>query len=358
VAAIGLLSCLIVTWSQVLYWQNSLILWSRASDVTKDNWIAHYNLGLAFRRVAALENAAAHLRLAAQIQPRHAQSHHYLALTLIALQKPDEAEEELHAAIVQRPDFTLAHFTLGQLQLSDGRLSDAAEHFRACLRIHPESVESNSQLGTVLLAQAKYAEAKECFDAVLRNDPRHAATHAALGLMLALQGDWDRAREHLDKAVPTSAEARYTLAWLLQERGQNDAAKAEYRKAVAQDSKWPAVAAREAWLLATQPDPQNRNGKLALQRAKAACAATGDREVAFIDALAAAQAEVGDHTAAAASVRRAIQLAGDKDKARVERLAMRLQLYENGKPFREADAKQPTKSWATAPVQPIPNKPG
>ena len=70
----------------------------------------------------------------------------------------------------------------------------------------------------------------------------------------------------------------------------------------------PLVAAYEmrAWLRATSPDSNVRNGKQALSDAKEACKLTKDSDAQSLDTLAAAYAEVGDFKAAMDAEDRAI----------------------------------------------------
>jgi tetratricopeptide (TPR) repeat protein len=351
IAGAALLACLVLTWNQVLHWRNTILLWGRAVVVTKDNWVAHYNLGVALRRQRLLDEAVHHLQRSAQIEPRHPDTHYQLGLSLVALGRNSEAAEALQAAIAQRADYTLAHFTLGQMRLADGRLTEAVEQFRECVRIHPESVEANAQLGTALLYQGKHIEARPCLEAVLRSSPNHAGAHADLGLLFALEGDWPRAREHLEQAGTAVAETQFTLAWILQTEGKQAAAKSQYAKALALDRAWPLAAARQAWVLATNAEPRHRNGKLAVQRGQAACAATNHGEFALLDALAAALAEAGRFAEAKETAQRALDLAkGREAAAAIER---RLRLYEGGQAFHEADSHQPTKEWSYRAVEKV-----
>ena len=62
--------------------------------------------------------------------------------------------------------------------------------------------------------------------------------------------------------------------------------------------------------------------------------------------------ESGKFSEAAASARRALDLAKSKEHPRVEQLEQRARLYENSQPFRETDPKQPTASWSYQTAKP------
>lgn len=88
-----------------------------------------------------------------------------------------------------------------------------------------------------------------------------------------------------------------------------------------------------AWLLATCPKDEVRNGGQALQDANRACVWVQWSDPAYLDTLAAAHAECGDFTEAVKWQTKAISLLKQEaDKAKYE---SRLKLYEAGKPHRE-----------------------
>jgi tetratricopeptide (TPR) repeat protein len=102
-----------------------------------------------------------------------------------------------------------------------------------------------------------------------------------------------------------------------------------------------------AWLHATCPSASFRNGKQAVAEAKSACNDTSWREIAYIDTLAAAHAEVGDFDSAIQFEQRAIKGAreeawaikdpGRRRAAYERQLALyqrRLAAYEHHQPWR------------------------
>jgi hypothetical protein len=99
---------------------------------------------------------------------------------------------------------------------------------------------------------------------------------------------------------------------------------ADNREALRVDPKRASVHAALAWLQATCPDPQYRDGKAALANANKAYEITGGADWSFIDTLAAAYAENGDFKAAQQWAANAIEMATkEKDK---EELRSRLKL--------------------------------
>jgi hypothetical protein len=88
-----------------------------------------------------------------------------------------------------------------------------------------------------------------------------------------------------------------------------------------------------AWLLATSNDPIARSAADALAYARKAVTATKRQNGGYLDTLAAAHAEAGEFTAAAAAAKEAIALI--KEERLKAECQSRLKLYEANIPYRE-----------------------
>mgnify|MGYP005995917757 CR=1 FL=1 len=90
-----------------------------------------------------------------------------------------------------------------------------------------------------------------------------------------------------------------------------------------------------AWLLATHPDPNLRNGKLALEVAKRAAKITAYKDPSYLDTLAAAYAETGDFAKAIETATRALDLVDENRQPELHAsLTKGLLLYRARKPMR------------------------
>ena len=88
----------------------------------------------------------------------------------------------------------------------------------------------------------------------------------------------------------------------------------------------------KAWLLATCPDDEVRDGKLAVEHATKACELEAWSNAYYVDTLAAAYAESGDFKSAVKWQEEAIRLGAGPY---AEGFEERLQLFKDGQPFRE-----------------------
>ncbi len=109
----------------------------------------------------------------------------------------------------------------------------------------------------------------------------------------------------------------------------------EYHRAMELDPKHPGAYNNMAWILATCGDVHFRNGPLALNYAKHAYALSPDDPV-ILDTLAAAYAETGNLPLAIRVAEKAVAIAEKAgDRTLAEQIRKRLELYRQGKPYRE-----------------------
>jgi len=91
-----------------------------------------------------------------------------------------------------------------------------------------------------------------------------------------------------------------------------------------------------AWILATHPDPNLRNGREAVRLSEEACRLTNNSDVQPLTALAAAYAEAGKFDVAVRTAEQALQVAKSKGQnAMLPAIEMLRDLYRKQQPFRE-----------------------
>jgi tetratricopeptide (TPR) repeat protein len=276
-------ACVAFTAWQVRLWQNPIWLWEYTVQRTKDNWLAHNNLGDAYwnsRHPQRVERARANFLEALRVSPRHAK----------------------------------ARNNLGLIYFSERQLAEAAEQFRQAAEIDPQLTVALLNWGAVLTRQGKFAEAIEQEQRALRLDPASAAARAYLGQALAGAGRWEEAAGAFARAVelePKDPHCRADLGWALCHLGRPDEARAEFARVLALDGGWAEWARGTAWTWATDPHPGRRCGWEAVRLAEQAWLAGGGCDPRALEALAAAYAEarccVG---VAACRVRQALLCAG------------------------------------------------
>jgi tetratricopeptide (TPR) repeat protein len=203
----------------------------------------------------------------------------------------------------------------------------------------PASALSAANKANDLAKKGDLEGARQMYDAAISADPTLYLAIYFRGQIFMEQRKWERAIADFNSALKISPGffiAAIKRGQANERLGRYDRSLADYDKVI---SLKPLLGTRalakstRAWLLATCPNPAFRNGKQAIEDAKAACNITTWSEWDYIDTLAAAYAETGDFDSAIKFEKRAIAKIKEPDnlKGAQERLA----LYEQHKPFRQ-----------------------
>jgi tetratricopeptide (TPR) repeat protein len=162
---------------------------------------AHVNLGHALALRGAYADAAAHFAEALRLDPASAAAHNNWGDALADQGRFAEAEPHYAEALRRQFDYAEAHNNLGVALLRRGAFDDAAREFAAALRLKPRYAESHNNLGNLHARQGKAAEAVRDYERALAIEPSYAEVHFNLALALAATGRRDDARAHAAEAV-------------------------------------------------------------------------------------------------------------------------------------------------------------
>jgi len=211
------------------------------------------------------------------------------------------------------------------------------EYMLAELVNDPYQADIHGRLGRVYAEQQKWDLAIQQYRRSLEVTPNPIVLYL-LAHALQAQGKFDEALEEYTAALrhKPDAEVHMAAAELHMKRGRGGEAIAHYRAALQMQPRlWP-VLNNLAWVLASDPNPANRDGKEAVRLAEQACALAGPREALVVATLAAAYAEAGRFPEAVATAEQAARLAAAANQPDlVATNRQRLELYRAGKPARD-----------------------
>jgi hypothetical protein len=112
-AALVLIACLLVSRHQLFFWQNSVTLFTRAIQVTKDNSAAECDLGVALGAVGRTNEAILHEKRAIELSDKYAEAENNLGMLLEGQGEWKEAARHLRAALEKDPKSDAAYYNLG-----------------------------------------------------------------------------------------------------------------------------------------------------------------------------------------------------------------------------------------------------
>ena len=303
-ATVVLGACLAVTRFQLTHWQDSLTLFSRALEVTTDNWLAHNNLGTELAEQGKVDEAAEHFRVVLQLNPACDDARNNLGRYLAERGKQDEAKAQIEAVLRRNPRHVGAHRNLGYVLFTEGNLADGVAQYALARQLRPDDTTTPEDLAALLTKQAE--------------------SPATLPYL----------RQALDLLPTAEMRAQTASTWAGQ--GKVQYAIQGYRAALALEPQSPDILNNLAWILATCPDANLRDGAEAVRLGRQACELTGFRRTLMVGTLAAAYAEAGQFTEAVSTAQKASALAAESgDQALASKNQELLQLYRAGKPYHE-----------------------
>jgi tetratricopeptide (TPR) repeat protein len=159
------------TRSQLRHWKDSISLFSRALQVTRNNFLAHHFLGNALSRKHRLAEAAHQFSEALKINPRYLPSLYNLAVILAQEGRLEEAVKHYNRALQLSPNDASIHNNLGNLLARQGKPDEAIRHYSRALEINPDYAPAHNNLANLLLEEGKPEQAMAHYSAALRIEP-------------------------------------------------------------------------------------------------------------------------------------------------------------------------------------------
>jgi protein O-mannosyl-transferase len=184
-AAVALLLCMAATRHQLAFWRDSETLFRHAIEVTRDNYVAHNNLGSALDEKGASAEAVLQFQETLRLKPDNAMAHYDLGVTLVRMGEISQGISEYRQTLRLKPDHAPAHYSLGNALIKNGQIVEAIKELQEAVRLDPDLVEAHNNLGFALARERRFDEAISQFEEALRLKPDHANARKNLDALLA-----------------------------------------------------------------------------------------------------------------------------------------------------------------------------
>lgn len=258
-----------------------------------------------------------------------------------------------HGLSINRYDQVL-HSALARELVLEERLDDAIVHYEIARRIAPAKADVHLDLAEVLALKGHYEVALREYTRAVELDPDHIKARKGLGALRLFMGDFDAGIDDLMRATessPRDSKVRFSLASALILVGRPAEAIVHLEQASRMLPRWARPIDEMAWLFATHPDPDLRDGARALELARHALRLATGRKPLAMATLAAAHAELGDFTAAVSHAERALELAEAADQTGwAAEIRESLPDYRAGRPRRVERPRRPAKGDLSDPA--------
>jgi tetratricopeptide (TPR) repeat protein len=288
-----------------------------------------------------VDQAKSEYELALRLKPEFQQAHIFLGLLLAREKNYDQAAAEYQTVLRINPRSAVAHNDLARLLQSEGWLDESIQHYMASLQFDSSLAEAHNNLGVLYLQKGQLADGVTQLREALRLKPGNVETEYNLALALNQQQQWKEASEiwqHLAPAQPKNANAQYQYGLALARQGKTREAMGEFAQAILLTPDFAAALNELAWIIATDPRPELRNGGEAVEMASQACDLTGHEQPAMLLTLAAAYAETGRFSEALATAEKGKELAKAKGNQELEEKAELMRdAFKKRQPFRASN---------------------
>lgn len=305
-----------------------------------------------------------------ELDPENVTAKLALAETLASMDRQDEADAEIEKVIKDHPDAASAYMLRAQMLTTQEDYKGAIAALNQAVRLEPENFRALLFRAELRLVSDDLKGAREDADAVLRTNPGLVIGYLMRARVRAADDDAAGAAEDLELVISNSPEPE--TDWVLQlasyysldERprkaiqlitevvkeepenwralrqrgdallsiGKHKEAIADYEAALKLTDEDSGLLNNLAWVLATSPKDDLRDGKRAIELATKACEMTDYKEAHILSTLASGYAEQGDFETARKWSAKAVELGEGEMK---EQLQEELESYKKDEPWRE-----------------------
>ena len=333
----------------------------------------------ALYRAKRYDEALADIKKALELENDHVSTHELRGMVLLGQEKYDEAKQSFDQASELAPEAILPYQHRGEMYRRQGDMKNAIEQLNKALEIKSDDVATLLIRSGLLFQSGDSKQSLADINKVIELSPGLVKAYQMKAEIHATEERWDEAIKGLKQILqvapdrPELRELQYQLAtyYLIQSqselaietftkvlkwdpdtanalRGRGDAylnlgkhkeAIADFESALAIDDKDQSLLNNLAWVLATSPFDEFRNGERAVELATKACELTAFQMPHILSTLAAAHAELGDFESAIKWSTQAVELG--QGAPNHQQLAEELVEYKAGKPWRESKPSEP-----------------
>ena len=189
-----------LTWMQCGYWKDSATLFNHTLRVTKDNYLAHNNLGVALSTQGITKEAIYHYNKAILIKPDYAEAYYNRGIDYNSLGHYQRAIEDYSKAIRMKPNFAATYYNRGIAYAYLGANQMAIEDYDKSINIKPDYAEAYNNRGNVYAKLGQYERATEDYNKAIQINPKYALAYSNYGAVYFLQGNNNLGCRYAQKA--------------------------------------------------------------------------------------------------------------------------------------------------------------
>ncbi len=141
----------ILTWKQCLYWKDSATLFSHALQVTKNNYLAHNNFGLALNAQGKTKEALEHYSESIRIKPDYIFAYINRGSIYNNFGRYQSAINDYNQVIFHQPNYAIAYYNRGLAYFNLGQYKSAISDYNKTIRLQPDNAAAYNNRGNTYL---------------------------------------------------------------------------------------------------------------------------------------------------------------------------------------------------------------
>ena len=190
----------VLTCQQCGYWKNNFELFNHAVLVTKDNYVAHNNVGLTLAEEGKINGAFYHYNKAIHIKPDYADAYYNRGIIYDERGQYQLAIEDYNQAIRLQPNFARAYNNSGAASLKLGQNSRAIDDFNKAIQLKQDFADAYHNRGVVYAKLGQYQLAIEDYNKAIRLRPDYISAYYNRGTAYNKLGQNQRAAADWNQA--------------------------------------------------------------------------------------------------------------------------------------------------------------
>lgn len=315
--------------------EKALADFDAALKLDPDHALTHEARGAALALLDRLDDSRAAYAKALELDPKAASARAQRAQVAMMEGKYPDAIDDTTKLLEVDKNNAAVRLLRAQAYLKNKDFDEALQDVNLVLKARPGVPPALRLRAQIHVAMDKVDQAINDLREIARNDPDDIESLFQVAILYRSQKNFTRALALFDELLQKEPDAwfvRYGRADTYLSTGKHREALADYDVAIKHEPEDSSMLNNMAWLLATSPVDEVRNGKRAIDLATKACELTDFKAAHILSTLAAGYAENGDFETALKWSRKALELCDPDLK---ENLAKELASYEAKKPWRE-----------------------
>ncbi len=247
----------------------------------------------------------------------------------------EKANRDISDSLLIRPDSVRGVMMRSMVAAQEGRFADAIADMEMLVRADPSKLEWIRQLASYYQMDKRPRLAIQLLDQLIEADKEDWAS-------MRLRGD-----AKLSVSMHQEAVEDYEAAILMLEAKRDSLEPEDFK----QD--YSGLLNNLAWVLATSPKDELRDGPRSVELGLKACEETDYKAAHILSTLAAGYGEIGDFENARKWSAKAVELGKEEGHEQTDQLEKELESYQQNKPWREVQDTEENAKPLTAPSDTI-----